>query len=83
LLFVTSITTPPLPPIAAAPPPCAPGKAGQPEPLQVADDELDDGVDGGAGEDAADTVTFAVAAMLASAWLVAVIVSVSAFDGAV
>jgi hypothetical protein len=80
--LVTSITTPPRPPTEAAPPPCAPGKAGHPEPEQVAD-ELDDGVDGVDGVDAAETVTFAVADRFASAWLVAVIVSVSAFDGAV
>jgi|SRR5580692_3354620 hypothetical protein len=44
---VTSITTPPRPPAAAAPPPCAPGNAGQFEPLHVA---FEDGLDeGGAG----------------------------------
>jgi hypothetical protein len=67
-----------------APPPSAPGNAGQPELGQLADDELDvGGVEGVDGVAAAVTVTFAVAAMPVSAWLVAVTVSVSAFDGAV
>jgi hypothetical protein len=83
LVVVTSITTPPRPPTDSAPPPSAPGNAGQPELGQLADDEFDAGDDGVDGEDAAETVTFADADMLASAWLVAVIVSVSAFDGAV
>src|ERR1700720_3730113 len=34
--LVTSITAPPLPPTAAAPPPCASGNAGQCEPLHDA-----------------------------------------------
>jgi hypothetical protein len=66
LLLVTSITAPPLPPTEAAPPPCAVGNAGHPEPEQVADDELD-GVEGVEGVEAAETVTFAVADMLESA----------------
>src|ERR1700749_21134 len=74
LVVVTSITAPPRPPTDSAPPPSAPGKAGQPEFGQLAE-EPD-------GDVAAETVTFAVADMLASAWLVAVIVSVSGFDGA-
>src|SRR5713226_1562172 len=35
LRFVTSMTWPPRPPIEAAPPPCAPGKAGQPDDAQA------------------------------------------------
>src|SRR5580700_511788 len=67
LVFVTSITTPPRPPIDSAPPPSAPGNAGQPELGQLPDDELADGVEGVEGVEAAETVTLAVADMLASA----------------
>jgi len=80
--FVTSITTPPRPPTDSAPPPSAPGNAGQPELGQFADEFGE----GGGGFDvvgAAETVTFAVVDMLESASLVAVIVSAPAFDGAV
>ena len=81
--FVTSITTPPRPPTDSAPPPSAPGNAGQPELGQFADVL---GVDGGGFDEPVvrtETVTFADADMLSSASLVAVIVSVPAFDGAV
>ena len=73
--LVISITTPPRPPTLAAPPPCAPGNAGQLEPLH---DALEDGFDTGAV-----TATVAEADLLVSALLVAVTVSVPALAGAV
>jgi hypothetical protein len=75
-VFVTSITAPPRPPTEAAPPPAAPGNAGQFDPLQEA---LED-VGGGA---AAVMVRAAEAVLLESALLVAVTVSEPAFVGAV
>src|SRR5580693_5084604 len=78
--FVTSITTPPRPPTDAAPPPSAPGNASQFEPLH---DALENGLGGLGGFGAgAVTATVAVADLLGSALLVAVTVSVPAFDGA-
>jgi len=80
--FVTSITTPPRPPADSAPPPSAPGNAGQPALGQFAD-EVGPGAVGFDEGVAAETVTFAEADMLVSASLVAVIVSAPAFEGAV
>jgi hypothetical protein len=81
LRFVTSITTPPRPPADSAPPPSAPGNAGHPALGQLAEEF------GGGGFDEVvepvEIVTFAEADMLVSASLVAVIVSVPVFDGAV
>ena len=77
--FETSITTPPRPPTDAAPPPSAPGNAGQFEPLH---DALEDGLGGLDGFDGAVTATVAMADLPESALLVAVTVSVPAFDGA-
>jgi hypothetical protein len=82
--FVTSITVPPRPPTDSAPPPSASGNDGQPELGQFADVLGADGAGGGFDVVvAADTVTFAVADIVSSASLVAVIVSVPAFAGAV
>src|ERR1700748_3155463 len=78
--FVTSITTPPRPPTDSAPPPSAPGNAGQPALGQLADVLGDDGFEEVVEPE--EIVTFADADMLSSASLVAVIVSVPAFDGA-
>src|SRR5882724_2018217 len=71
--LVTSITAPPLPPSAAAPPPCASGNAGQCEPLH----------DAVVGPGFWVTDTEAEADLLESALLVAVTVSVPTFAGAV
>ena len=80
-VLVTSTTAPPRPPTAAAPPPCAPGNAGQFEPLH---DAFEDGPDGGADVGVnAVTVTVAEANLLGSALLVAVTLSIPAFAGAV
>jgi len=85
-VFVTSMTAPPRPPTDAAPPPCAPGKAAQFEPLH---DALEFGFAGAGGLGGvgdcvgAVTVTLADAALFVSAWLVAVTVSVPALAGAV
>jgi hypothetical protein len=80
-VLVTSITAPPRPPTAAAPPPCAPGNAGQFEPLH---DAFEDGPGGGAGVGVdAVTVTVAEANLLESTLLVAVTLSVPALAGAV
>src|ERR1700724_3344169 len=73
-VFVTSMTTPPRPPTEAAPPPAAPGKAGQGAPPQEA-------VWGGVVD--AVTVTLAEAILVESALLMAVTVSLRAFVGAV
>jgi hypothetical protein len=86
---VTSITAPPRPPAAAAPPPCAPGNAGQSDPLHVTfEDGLGVGVGAGVGVGVgvgvgAVTVTLADADLFDWARLVAVTVSVPAFAGAV
>jgi hypothetical protein len=80
--LVTSITAPPLPPTAAAPPPCASGNAGQCEPLHDAFEDGPGGGGAGVGVDAV-TVTVAEANLLESALLVAVTLSVPAFAGAV
>jgi hypothetical protein len=80
--FVTSITAPPRPPTDSAPAPWASGNAGQPALGQFAEVLGVDGV--GFDEDVVElTATFAVADMAKSASLVAVIVSVPDFDGAV
>ena len=80
-VLVTSITAPPRPPTAAAPPPCAPANAGQFEPLH---DVFEDGLDGGGGVGVdAVTVTVAEANLLESTLLVAVTLSIPAFAGAV
>src|ERR1700744_1108049 len=83
--FVTSITTPPRPPIASAPAPSAPGNAGHPEAGQLAEvlGVEPEPLGGGFEAAGAETVTFADADMLVSASLFAVIVSVPAFAGAV
>src|SRR5271154_7589958 len=82
--LVTSMTTPPRPPAAAAPPPCAPGNAGQFEPLHVTfEDGLDEGGAGAGVCAGAVTVTVADADLFDCALLVAVTVSVPAFAGAV
>jgi hypothetical protein len=78
-VLVTSITAPPRPPTAAAPPPCAPGNAGQFEPLH---DAFEAGLGAEVGVDAV-TVIVAEANLLESALLVAVTLSVPAFAGAV
>jgi hypothetical protein len=80
-VFVTSMTTPPLPPTDAAPPPSAPGNAGHPELPHDAD--CVGGAAGGVGGAGAVTVTVAEADLLLSALLVAVTVSVPALAGAV
>jgi hypothetical protein len=74
--FVTSITWPPRPPTDPAALPSAPGNAGQPEPPHVALLLLEEG-------DAPVTVILADAALVESASLVAVTISVPAFEGAV
>src|ERR1700742_3693234 len=63
--FVTSITTPPRPPTDSAPPPSAPGNAGQPALGQLADVLGDDGFE--EVVDPEEIVTFADADMLSSA----------------
>jgi hypothetical protein len=74
-VFVTSITAPPRPPTELAPPPSAPGNAGQFDPPQEA-------LEGGGCVAAAVIVRAAEADLLESALLVAVTVSVPAFVGA-
>src|SRR5580704_16004007 len=76
------MTTPPRPPTDSAPAPSAPGNAGQPALGQLAELLGVDGV--GFDEDVVElTATFADADIAESASLVAVIVSVPDFDGAV
>ena len=80
--FVTSMTTPPRPPTDAAPPPCAPENAGQPEEPHAAL-ELGGGVGLGDGAGAAVIVTFTEPDLLELALLIAVTMSVPALAGAV